>query len=204
MVSSPAVLVVFGWAAFNAALAGLLPVFGATATEIAVYGVGVGLVTGFGAAAALAAARGHVGQQLRQPTRGGSAFLLAAAGLLVGLGAVYQWWIAAVAVYPLAGALALRAGERMPAGRAAPAPATTRTDPAPVPLPGGPLPYAGSPLGTSVPVPAQHPPHAAARPPRPTRMRAAHWAFLVAAVFRAVFRVAARRQPTRRSRGGPP
>ncbi|MBO0849823.1 MAG: hypothetical protein J2P20_10205, partial [Pseudonocardia sp.] len=136
--SSPAVLVVFGWAVFNAVLVGILPVFGATLTEIGLYAIGIGLVTGFGVAAALAAARGRVGQQLRQPTRSASAFLLAAAALLVGLGSAYHWWIAVVAVYPLAGALAVRAGERMPAGQAAPAPATTRTDPAPVPSPDGP------------------------------------------------------------------
>lgn len=196
-------VVVFGWALFNVVLVGLLPVFGATATETGLYGASIGIVTGFGLAAALAAARGRTGQQLRQPTRSGSAFLFAAAGLLVGLGAVYHWWIAVVAIYPLAAALVLRAAERLPRGHAAPAPVTTRTDLAPPARSGGPLPYAGSPLGTSVSVPADHPAHAAARPARPAWMRAGRWAVIVAAVLHTVFRVAVRRRLTRVSRGEP-
>jgi hypothetical protein len=210
VVSPPSVVVVFGWAVFNAVLVGILPVFGATATAIGLYAAAVGLVTGFGAVAALAAARGRAGQQLRQPTRSGTAFLLAAAALLVGLGAVYHWWIALVAVYPLAGALALRAGERLAPEQAAPAPATTRTCPAPVHRPGEPLPYVGSPLGTRVAVPVHHPTRAAAPPALPTRPRAGRLAVAVPvlravfrALFRALFRVAASRRARRGNRGEP-
>lgn len=194
-------MVVFGWAAFNAVLVGILPVFGATATETGVYGAGAGIVTGFGLAAALAAARGRAGQQLRQPIRSGSAFLLAAAALLVGLGAVYHWWIAILAVYPLAAALALRGAERLPSGHAGLAPVTTRAEPAPPARLGAPLPYAGSSMGTSVPVSAQHPAHAAARPARTTRMRDARWALIIAVALRAVFGIATKRRRTRGRRG---
>jgi hypothetical protein len=165
------VWVVGGWALANAVLVAVLAVgFHGAVAEVALYGAAIVIVTGFGAAVLLAEARGRVGQQRRQPVRSASMFLFAAACLLVGLGATYHWWIAAIAFYPLVAMLPLYRGERLAAG-APPVPASTTTETAPLADLAGVLPYTGSTPGEGVTVPPDHPARAAPRrvPHRSTR-----------------------------------
>jgi hypothetical protein len=178
-------LVVCGWALLNAVLVGVLVLFRGDAVETGLYSAGIAIVTGFGLAVLLAAARHRDGQQMRQPVRSSSMSMLAAAALLVGLGAVFHWWIAAIAVYPLAAVLALHTGEQLP--RAAdPVPATTSTAEAPIARLAGTMPYTGSPLGNSVPLPDDHPARAAPRHVPHHSARGWRRVFVLLVVLRAV------------------
>jgi hypothetical protein len=159
-------LVVGGWALFNAVLVGVLAVFRGNAVETGLYGAAIAIVFTFGAAVFLASTQARSGTQLRQPARSSSMFMLAVACLFVGLGTVFHWWIAAVALYPLLALLVLRRGERLPA-EAVPTPVSTSDEVASTTGDLGVLPYPGSQPGRSVPVPPTHPAHGPPSPRRP-------------------------------------
>ena len=105
---APAAAVVAGWGALNGALVTVLAVFGAAGTVVAIYGASAGLVE----AAAIAFWAGQRRQDRRggqragrEPPNGDSVLLTALGVLIAGLGWIFAWPLALVALLPFAAAL---------------------------------------------------------------------------------------------------
>jgi hypothetical protein len=112
---TPAAVVVFGWAGFNAVL--LLVLVGYSFVDpfpLALYAIAVALLGGFGTVV-LAAARRRAAGPYRMPTKSVSAAFLGLAAALIGIAFVYGWWIMLTALYPLVMAVVVARGERLPA-----------------------------------------------------------------------------------------
>jgi hypothetical protein len=160
--------VVGAWAAGNVVLAMAQLGFHPRPLPFFLYLAGSALVAGFGLAVLLAVRTGRDGPQRRQPRRA-SAAVVAALGAAMGLtGFAYGWWLSVLGVYLLGVAAWLVRGERLRPG-AHPWPvALGDAQPADRPA----LVYHGSSIGSSVPIPADHPAHgpppAAAPAPEPS------------------------------------
>lgn len=105
--------VVGAWTALNGVLAGILIGYGGSWMAIGLYAAAVVIITAFGLAVLLDARYRRGGLYQRMPVRSSAAGLATAGLVLCGLGFVYGWWIAALAVFPLGAAAVLVGSERL-------------------------------------------------------------------------------------------
>lgn len=155
--------VVGGWAAFLTLLAGILAAYRGDVFSVLTYAGGIALVVAFGLVVLVVARRPDRGPQLRLATRSSAAAFTAIFLAILGLGFVYNYWIMPLGFFPLVAALTLLRGERLPGGFV-PSPATTATEVSPAPA--RPTASLDPQLGTSVPLPPDHPARIPAPPPR--------------------------------------
>ncbi|PXY22207.1 hypothetical protein [Prauserella muralis] len=112
------VLVVLGWAAFNAVLVLLMLVYGENALFIGMYGAAVGLAL-LVAGAVFLGRRDPAGQGRRTvAVASQSGLLFALAAVLAGAGLIFGYWLTGFAIIPLLAALARQRKEVLPRGAA--------------------------------------------------------------------------------------
>lgn len=122
------------WATLNAALAGVLIVYGEWAMPVVLHFVGTTLVTVFAIAVLVSMRRHGTGPQLRLPYRSVAALATGVVVLLLALAWVFGLWFLALVPYPLVVALVMVRRERLPADTAGPRGATALRAPQPVPV----------------------------------------------------------------------